>query len=179
MQLYTIGHSTHTQEEFLALLQEYKIEILVDIRRFPGSKHVPWFNQENMEKWLPDHGIQYIHLKELGGKRGKNKDIDESLIAGWENTFFRNYASYSLTDDYDKGIEGLISLSQKATLVYMCSEAVPWRCHRLFVSNTLVTEGHLVYHIMSKTKVIKHELGMYGADPEIKNHKIIYPSSPR
>ena len=77
MDMYTIGHSTHTQEEFISLLKDYDIEVLVDVRSYPGSKYVPQFNQENMEKWLPENDIKYIHMPELGGRRNKNKEIDE------------------------------------------------------------------------------------------------------
>lgn len=152
MNIYTIGHSTHSKEEFIAILKKYEIKILVDVRSFPGSKYVPQFNQEAIEKWLPDNDIKYIHMPELGGRRNKSKIIDEKFVAGWQNTAFRNYAAYSLTKEYEEGIEKLIDLSKDNTVCYMCSEAVPWRCHRLLISNTLVSKGLNVFHIISSNK---------------------------
>lgn len=175
MDIFTIGHSTHSQEEFISLLRDYHIEVLVDVRSYPGSNYVPQFNKENMEIWVPENDIEYIHMKELGGRRKGNKDLDQSLIDGWENQAFRNYAGYTLTPEYEDGINRLIHLGENKTLCYMCSEAVPWRCHRLLISNTLVLRGINVYHIMSEAKTITHELGMYGATPVIEGNKLIYP----
>lgn len=174
--MYTIGHSTHTQEEFVSLLQHYKIEVLVDVRSYPGSNYVPQFNKENMEKWLPENDIQYIHMPEIGGRRNKNKEIDPALVSGWQKAPFRNYAAYSLTNEYEEGIDKLISIAEKHRVCYMCSEAVPWRCHRLIISNTLVHRGINVYHVMTESKTITHEIGIYGAEAIEKDSKLIYPS---
>lgn len=175
MEIYTIGHSTHPEGDFILLLQQYQIDLLVDVRSYPGSKYVPQFNKENMEIWLPANNIKYLHLPELGGRRRKNKEIDESLVAGWKNVAFRNYAAYSLTDAYETGIDRLIKLSQESNVCYMCSEAVPWRCHRLIISNTLVLKGLQVYHIISETSLVRHEIGKYGAPAVIQGSHLIYP----
>ena len=113
MDMYTIGHSTHEQGEFIGILKTYHIEILVDVRSYPRSNYVPQFNKENMEKWIPGNGIEYIHMKELGGRRKAIEDIDEDLVSGWEKKAFRNYAEYSLTDEYERGINKLIALGEK------------------------------------------------------------------
>ena len=172
MDIYSIGHSTHSSEEFIDLLKTYKIETLVDIRSHPGSKHMPQFNKGNIEKWVPNHGIRYLHMPELGGRRKKNREIDESLIDGWRNRSFRNYAAYSLTEDYENGISDLMAIEGKERVCYMCSESVPWRCHRLIVSNTLALKGVTVHHIMTEKKIILHEIGMYGAKAVIEGSKI-------
>lgn len=177
MKIYTIGHSTHTQEEFVALLKECGIEVLADIRSFPGSKYVPQFNKENMEIWLPENNIQYLHLSELGGRRNKSKEIDESFVNGWKNAAFRNYAAYTLTPGYEEGVNRLIKLAEENIVCFMCSEAVPWRCHRLIISNTLVSKGISVYHIMADNSIVTHELGMYGATPVKKGAQLIYPAA--
>lgn len=175
MDIYTIGHSTHSQEEFISILKAYDIEVLVDIRSYPGSNYVPHFNKENMEEWIPENDIKYIHMKELGGRRKAIKDIDESLIDGWTQKAFRNYAGYSLTEEYAGAIDKLIGIADKSRVCYMCAESVPWRCHRLIVSNTLVAKGINVYHIMSESKAIVHELGKFGATPIIADSIVIYP----
>lgn len=176
MNIYTIGHSTHSEEEFVLILKNYNIEVVVDVRSYPGSKYVPQFNKENMEKWLPQNGIKYIHMLDLGGRKSKRKEIDESLINGWKSVAFRNYAGYSLTKEYEEGIDRLIELAKKNCVCYMCAESVPWRCHRLIISNTLVSKSVDVYHIMTEKKTILHEIGMYGAKVEMKEGKLIYPA---
>ena len=128
-----------------------------------------------MEMWIPENDIQYIHMKELGGRRKGIKDLDTSLIDGWENTAFRNYAGYTLTPEYEEGITELITLGRKKRICYMCSESVPWRCHRLIISNTLVLRGINVYHIMTESKTIIHKIGMYVAMPVIEDSRLIYP----
>src|SRR5690242_14018973 len=104
MNIFTIGHSTHSQEKFISLLQSQNINMLVDVRSIAGSRHVPRFNQEQMKIWLKQNNIQYLHIPELGGKRRKLKDIDENLINAWDNISFRNYAAYTLTPEYEQGI---------------------------------------------------------------------------
>lgn len=175
MNIYTIGHSTHSREEFLDLLKAYEIETLVDVRAYPGSRRLPQFDKEEMEKWLPEQSIRYLHFPVLGGRRKKNREIDESLVDGWKNTSFRNYAAYSLTEEYEKGISSLIETGQKERVCYMCSESVPWRCHRLLISNTLALKGLSVYHIMTEKKTISHEIGLYGAKPIQEGSTLIYP----
>ena len=128
-----------------------------------------------MELWLPRNDIKYIHMPELGGRRNKNKEIDQSLVNGWKSAAFRNYAAYSLTQVYEEGIEKLIKLSNEDRVCYMCSEAVPWRCHRLIISNTLVSKGINVYHIMTEKKTITHEVGVFGAEAVKKGSQLIYP----
>lgn len=175
MDIYTIGHSTHSSDEFSSLLKSYDIEALVDVRSYPGSNHMPQFNKENIEKWLPESGISYLHMPSLGGRRKKNHEIDESLVNGWRNTSFQNYAAYSLTDEYEKAISDLLDLQSKKRVCYMCSESVPWRCHRLIISNTLALKGLHVHHIMTEKKTTLHEIGMYGAKPVIEGSTLIYP----
>lgn len=175
MDVYTIGHSNHTVKEFISLLEEYNIELLIDVRSFPGSKYVPQFNKEQMKIWLTKNNIKYRHLAELGGRRNKNYEIKESLVDGWKNPAFKNYAAYTLSEPYDAGIERLIKLLSENKVCYMCSEAVPWRCHRLIISNTLVSKGINVFHIMPEGHLITHELGMYGAKPVEEGQQLIYP----
>lgn len=178
MDIYTIGHSTHSSDEFISLLKTYDIKSLVDVRSYPGSNYMPQFNKENIEKWLPENGISYLHMPALGGRRKKNHEIDESLVNGWRNTSFQNYAAYSLTKEYEKAISDLLAFQSDKRVCYMCSESVPWRCHRLIVSNTLALKGLTVHHIMTEKKTILHEIGMYGAKAVKEGSTLIYPKQP-
>lgn len=175
MDIYTIGHSTHSKEEFISLLQAYEVEAIVDVRSYPGSRRLPHFNKESMEEWLLLSGISYRHMPGLGGRRKKNHEIDPSLVDGWRNTSFQNYAAYSLTEPYQEAIQELMDFQRDRRVCYMCSESVPWRCHRLLISNTLVLKGLTVQHIMTEKKTIMHEIGMYGATAVIEDSAIIYP----
>lgn len=175
MDIYTIGHSTQTKEEFIEILKTYGIEILVDVRSLPGSNYVPQFNKEEMEKWVVASGIEYIHCLELGGLRKNTADIDEYLVSGWENKSFKSYAAYSLTKAYEDGIDKLISLAKKKKVCIMCAELVPWRCHRLIISNSLVFRGVHVLHVIGESKLVEHEISLYGAMAIIDGDKLIYP----
>ena len=120
-EIWTIGHSTRTLEHFVEMLRSFNIELLVDIRSFPGSRRVPQFNKENLEQSMPENGIDYMHLKLLGGRRPVHKD---SKNTGWKHPAFRGYADYMETDIFKEGIEELEKNALKERTAYMCSEAV-------------------------------------------------------
>ena len=152
--VYTIGHSTRTLDEFLALLTREKIELLGDIRTFPASRRYPHFNSDNLGAALRASGIEYQHLPALGGRRTPRKDSENTL---WRNAGFRGYADYMETDEFRNALSDLIRLSQTRRVVIMCAEAVPWRCHRNLVSDALVAAGVPVRHILD-AKVTEHAL---------------------
>lgn len=177
MDIYTIGHSTHDKDKFINMLHQNQINILVDIRSYPGSKKFPQFNKELMSIWLKSNNIKYKHIPQLGGRRRKLKI--ESHNQAWKNVSFKNYADYTLLKEFDNGLNELLDLAWDNRVCYMCSEAVPWRCHRSIVSDNLVARGVSVYHIMpynNTTKLQDHELGKWGAKPIVEDGgKVIYP----
>ncbi|HYM20690.1 MAG TPA: DUF488 domain-containing protein [Candidatus Kapabacteria bacterium] len=151
--IWTIGHSTHLFDEFLELLRSFEIKMLADIRSFPGSRRYPHFNKEALERTLPEHGIEYIHIPELGGRR---KAISESHHPEWKHPAFRSYADYMDTSEFKIGIGHLQELALRSRTAYMCSEALWWRCHRSLVSDYLKSNGWTVLHIMGKGKQAEH-----------------------
>lgn len=151
--IWTIGHSTRSLEDFLALLYSFKIEVLVDIRNYPGSKRYPHFNKDALEVSLPANGVEYIHLKELGGRR---KPVANSINTAWRNEAFRGYADYMQTAEFKKAIQKLEGIARKQFTAYMCSEAVWWSCHRALVSDDLKSKGWTVMHIMDIGKATEH-----------------------
>lgn len=151
--VWTIGHSTRSLEEFISILHSFQIKLLVDIRNFPGSRRYPHFNKEAMEASLPANGIEYLHLKELGGRR---KPIKNSINTAWRNDAFRGYADYMQTDEFEKAIKKLGAVARKQFTAYMCSEAVWWSCHRALVSDYLKWKGWTVLHIMDNNKATEH-----------------------
>ncbi len=151
--IFTIGHSTRSMEEFLLMLQSFDIQLLADIRSYPGSRRYPYFNKEAMKLSLKDAGIGYIHFPELGGRRRPRPD---SVNTAWRNEAFRGYADYMETAEFRKAIARLDELAQTQKTAYMCSEAVWWRCHRSLVSDYLKTKGWQVLHIQSEGKAAAH-----------------------
>jgi uncharacterized protein (DUF488 family) len=173
--IWTIGHSTRTADEFLTLLHSCAINSLVDVRSFPGSRRCPQFGREVMPAWLADDGIAYRHMSDLGGRRNKQYGVDPAINAAWKNASFKNYADYTLSDAFEAALSDLIAMAPSLRVVYMCSEAVPWKCHRLIISNSLVARGLNVHHIMSASKVTEHRLGQWGPEPVIANSRVSYP----
>lgn len=151
--IYTIGHSTHTIEDFIEMLKAFNIKTLVDIRSFPGSRKFPQFNKEQLAETLKSNGIKYLHLVSLGGRRKVKKD---SKNTQWRNASFRGYADYMETKEFEQGIKQLQDIARESTTVFMCAEAVWWRCHRSMVSDFLKSKGWTVLHIMNKKKVQEH-----------------------
>lgn len=166
--IYTIGHSTHSPEVFLAMLQSFDIKVLADIRSFPGSRKYPHFNQENLALFLPQHGIDYMHLKELGGRR---KVLPDSKNTRWRNDAFRGYADYMETEAFARAIAVLETIARKDITAYMCAEAVWWRCHRSLVSDYLKAKGWKVMHIMAVGKAEEHP---YTSPARVVNGHVLY-----
>ena len=157
--LYTIGHSTRALEEFMALLEVYGINRLVDVRTVPRSRHVPWFNKETLPAALKPRGILYTHLSKLGGLRHAKMD---SPNYGWRNASFRGYADYMVTPGFAQGIEILNRLREKRRVAIMCAEAVPWRCHRSMIADAEVVRGIPVLHIMNAKTANPHKLTSFA-----------------
>ncbi len=143
--LYTIGHSTRSLDELVAALQAHGIGTLVDIRSFPMSRRMPHFNRESLEVELARRGIEYVWMKDLGGRRKKIRD--DSPNTGLRNDSFRNYADYMLTPEFAQGIERLLRIAEQNKTAIMCAERVYFQCHRMLVSDYLTAHEHTVLHI--------------------------------
>ena len=167
--LYTIGHSTRSLDELIETLQAHGIEALVDIRAFPMSRRLPYFNRESLEKNLPAAGIQYVWMKALGGYRKKIRE--DSPNVALRNDSFRNCADYMLSPEFEKAMAELISSAETSRTAYMCAERLYFRCHRRLVSDWLVAHGHQVLHIDSEDPVRPHKL---MAEARIIDGRLIY-----
>ena len=154
--LFTIGHSTRSLEELVEALKAHSIEMLVDIRSFPMSRRLPHFNREALEKSLSEVGMQYVWMKDLGGRR--KKLLPESPNVALRNDSFRNYADYMLTPEFENAIAELIKVGEQSRTAYMCAERVYFRCHRMLVSDWLVAHGHEVLHIDDAKPAKPHKL---------------------
>lgn len=168
--IFTIGHSTRPVEDFLAILKQYQITELVDIRTIPRSRHNPQFNNKELAHVLRNHHIGYRHQKNLGGLRHTHAN---SINTAWRNASFRGFADYMQTPEFHDGIQELIHLAHEKTVVIMCSEAVPWRCHRSLVGDALLVHGIHVEDIFSMTSSKPHTLTPWAV---VHGKNITYPA---
>ncbi|MGI8635988.1 MAG: DUF488 domain-containing protein [Segetibacter sp.] len=166
--VWTIGHSTRSIEEFIAMLQSFNIEMVADVRHFPSSRKFPHFNKDALQISLPQNNIQYRHLVELGGRRKADK---ESRNTAWRHPAFRAYADYMETPPFKEAIKMLEDIAIKERTAYMCSEAVWWRCHRSMISDSLKVKGWTVLHIMALAKAEEHP---YTAPAKIVHGTLTY-----
>jgi uncharacterized protein (DUF488 family) len=186
MRIWTIGHSTRAIDEFISLLKENEINLLVDVRAWPGSKRYPQFNKDTLAESLNTHGIRYEHFPELGGKR---KSKPDSRNTAWRNASFRGYADYMETEQFQKAVERLLAFARSdglgsrrnerdggeavtpCAIAIMCAEAVWWRCHRSLIADYLKARGLEVLHILGANKVEPHP---YTSAARIVNGELSY-----
>jgi uncharacterized protein (DUF488 family) len=153
IEIWTIGHSTRSGEEFIALLQRAQIEAVADVRRFPGSRRYPQFGQGQLSGALGKSGIEYFHFPDLGGRRRPRPD---SPNTAWRNEAFRGYADYMMTEPFRAAIERLLQVAKSKRTAMMCAEAVWWQCHRGLIGDHLKAMGHAVWHILGSGRVEPH-----------------------
>ena len=145
--LFTIGHSTRSAEEFVALLKAHGVETLVDVRAFPGSRRNPQFGKDALQQTLGAAGIGYIHMVSLGGRRSLPKGVKPD--SRWRNPSFAAYAHYAATEPFRNALHELETLAGRESVAVMCAEALWWQCHRQIIAEELVKDGFAVTHIMS------------------------------
>jgi uncharacterized protein (DUF488 family) len=167
--IFTIGHSTRALDDFIGLLRENGVERLADIRRYPGSRRYPHFSSESLAAVLPENGIAYVHMPELGGRR---KPQPDSPNGAWRNEQFRGYADYMGTAAFREAVDRLLVFPE--TTAVMCAEAVPWRCHRNLVADDLLRRGVGVRHILGAHSVQEHKMNPHA---RIDGDRVIYPAS--
>ena len=169
--IYTVGHSTHSLDELVAMLRAHGVERLVDVRTIPRSRHNPQFNRETLSKALHNRHLSYRHLKALGGLRHPRPD---STNTAWRNASFRGYADYMQTLDFAEALEHLIALADEMPTAIMCAEAVPWRCHRSLIADALTARGYEVRDIMSLQSAKLHRLSPIA---KLMGQQVTYPEA--
>jgi uncharacterized protein (DUF488 family) len=166
---YTIGHSTRTINEFIAILKTYRIETVVDVRTIAASGNNPQYNKEILHKSLNQEDIGYIHLKGLGGLRHTTK---ASINTAWENASFRGYADYMQTTQFKENMDRLIDIIKDKPTAIMCAEALPWRCHRSLIGDALLILNIAVIDIMNEKTSKPHLLTSFA---KVEGNRIVYP----
>jgi uncharacterized protein (DUF488 family) len=175
--IWTFGHSTREADATVAMLREFGVRCVADVRTIRGSRHNPQFGAEAMTNWLRDADIGYHWITRLGGRRGK-QPVDPGVNAGWNHASFHSYADYALSDDFAAGLDELTALAATPTAI-MCAEAVPWRCHRSLIATALAARGWRVTHILGPGHGEDHVIGRWGAVPRIDAAgRITYPAEP-
>ncbi len=168
--IYTVGHSTRTFEDLVVALTGRGITALVDVRSFPMSRRLPHFNREALEVELPRHGIRYVWMKELGGRRKKIRSDSPNLAL--RNESFRNYADYMMTGEFAEGIARLLQIAEQGKTAYMCAERVYFQCHRMLISDYLTAHGHTVLHIDDEKHALREHKMM--AEARLVDGKLVY-----
>lgn len=170
MTLWTVGHSTRSIAEFIALLHAYGIQQLVDVRTISRSRHNPQFSQDRLPASLEQAGIHYLHMPALGGLRHARRD---SVNTAWRNASFRGFADYMQTPEFESALDELIRCARTRPTAIMCAEAVPWRCHRSLIADALLVRGCDVEEITSETGARPHTLTPWS---RVVGQRITYPS---
>lgn len=167
--VFTIGHSTRPFDKFMEILELFRIEMVVDVRTIPKSRHNPQFNMDDLKGNLEVHGIGYIHMAGLGGLR---KTRIDSINTGWKNPSFRGYADYMQTLEFENSLEQLINIAREKVTIIMCAEAVPWRCHRSLIGDVLLVRGLKVEDIISERISTPHKVTSWA---RVDGDTITYP----
>jgi uncharacterized protein (DUF488 family) len=170
---FTIGHGTRLLSEFIDLLRESAVDLVVDVRSMPRSRTNPQFNQETLSRALAPSQIGYEHIAELGGLRGRARLAQPSPNGLWRVRSFQNYADYALTEPFATGFTRLRDLGTRHRCAIMCAETVWWRCHRRLIADDLLAAGDSVFHILGKSHVDAAQLtpGAVVRD----DRKVVYP----
>lgn len=158
--IFTIGHSTHAIDEFCSILDTKKIELLVDVRRYPGSRRYPQFSKDALAQSLAEHRIEYAHMPGLGGRR---KPLTASA---WVHPGFRGYADHMRTREFIDALGDLEKMAMARTTAVMCSEGPWWKCHRRLLADALVLHRWEVAHLMPDGRTTMHEPTKFMVDDD-------------
>ncbi len=166
--IWTVGHSNHPLEKFLEILKAHRIERVIDVRRFPGSRRWPHFSAARLSDSLPASGIEYVGMPDLGGRRKANPD---SPHTAWRVEAFRGYADFMDTPAFAASLQRVEALAAEKRSALMCAEALPWRCHRSLIADALIARGWKVFEILSEKEVRPRELPSFA---RLEGTRVVY-----
>ena len=170
--MWTVGHSTHALDEFVALVRAHGVTTIADVRKLPRSRRHPHFNVDTLPDALAAAGLGYTHFAGLGGLRREQPD---SVNRAWKNPSFRAYADYMQSDMFAAELDRLLALGRRERVAIMCAEAVWWRCHRSLIADALVARGEPVLHILTPERAEPHALRAFA---RVENGRVTYPGEP-
>jgi uncharacterized protein (DUF488 family) len=167
--VWTVGHSTRSLDELVALARGHGITLIADVRKMPRSRRHPHFNADALARDLPAAGLAYLPVPGLGGLRTPRR---ESINTAWRNPSFRAYADYMQTDEFRLHLDRLVERAQRDAVAVMCAEAVWWRCHRSLIADALVARGIAVEHIVTADRAEPHVLRPWA---RVEGTRVFYP----
>jgi uncharacterized protein (DUF488 family) len=170
--IWTIGHSTRSADEFVGVLRAHRIELVADVRRFPGSRKHPQFGADALAERLATDGIDYAWLPKLGGRRRGDSGPQQQ---GWRHPSFRAYAAYTWTEEFSEGLGELLCIGAGMRTSVMCSELLWWRCHRALIADALRFIGVQVIHILGAEPGTAHP---YTSPARVVEGELSYPAEP-
>jgi uncharacterized protein (DUF488 family) len=170
---FTIGHSTRSIEDFVALLRHAEVRLVVDVRTVPRSRTNPQYNRDVLPQSLSAFQIGYEHIAALGGLRGHKGDVPDAVNGFWQNRSFHNYADYAMSDGFRGGLARLREIGHDAPCAIMCAEAVWWQCHRRIIADYLIAAGETVFHILAGNRIEPARM-TEGAKPGAHG-SLVYP----
>lgn len=170
---FTVGHSDHPLEEFIGMLAEAGASAVCDVRKMPGSRHNPQFDEAVLGRELPRAGIRYFRLPALAGLRRRTPGVPPEVNGLWRNRSFHNYADHALSDEFREGLRMLREHGDEHPAI-MCAEAVWWRCHRRIIADHLLAAGEDVAHVMPGGRLDAATLTP-GAEPRADGG-VVYPA---
>jgi uncharacterized protein (DUF488 family) len=168
-EILTVGHSTHQPAVFLDLLRGAGVQVIADVRRYPGSRRMPWFGESQLRRSLADAGIDYLHFPELGGRR---RPVPGSPNGGWEVGQFQGYADHMASEEFAAGRDRLAALAGERRTAVMCAEAQWRRCHRRLLADALVARGWDVLHLDARGRIEPHALTSFAV---VDGERVTYP----
>jgi uncharacterized protein (DUF488 family) len=172
MQVFTIGHSTRTEDELADLLAAHRVQRVVDVRRFPGSRRHPHFARDELGRWLPQRGVRYAWLEPLGGRRRRRPD---SPHTAWRVASFAAYADHMGAPEFAEAMSEVLGWARDERVALMCAEAQPERCHRRLIADWLVARGVDVWHIRDRRRVARHEMPAFARiDRRSGDPRVVY-----
>jgi uncharacterized protein (DUF488 family) len=169
--IWTVGHSTRTIQQLLELLAAGGVKLLADVRRFPGSRRHPQFNQDALAASLSQAGIEYRHLVDLGGRRSER--LPDSPNTAWRVESFNAYADHMQSAAFQAALEEVIQAARKSPTAIMCSEALPQQCHRRLIADALVIRGWIVRHLLTPRRIEDHQLTPFA---RVNETVVTYPA---
>jgi uncharacterized protein (DUF488 family) len=172
--VFTIGHSTRSIQQFVDLLRVGPVDLVVDVRTVPRSRHNPQYNEDVLGAELGTYQIGYVRIADLGGLRGRASEVPAAANGFWENQSFHNYADYAFSDKFEHALDELIRIASSKPVAIMCAEAVWWRCHRRIIADYLIVRGLTVLHLMGDDRFEPAKLTTGAA---VMGTKVTYPAS--
>jgi uncharacterized protein (DUF488 family) len=153
--LFTVGHSTRSLEELVRICEAHAVAGIADVRRFPGSRRSPHFARQALEQTLPAHGVRYLWVPELGGRRQRARDAAPSP---WRVAAFAAYAEHMQSAEFRAGIDKVLAALAEGATAIMCAEASPYRCHRRLIADWAELHGIEVVHLMDERRRERHRV---------------------